>query len=77
MLYRIIKLFNDGRLLHKYTPPYFVLIDNNPDEYSYIKLGIHFNKYRDAENWIEYSTTKNEFIEMFKHYAEEINNFIY
>lgn len=82
MLYRIIKLFNDGRLLHKYTPPYFVLIDNNPDEYSYIKLGIHFNKYRDAENWIEDSTTgnaidKTQMVEMFKHYAEEINNFIY
>ena len=74
MLFRIIKLFNDGRLLHKYVPPY---CDENG---SYIKLTIHFNNYKTADSWVfdgRKQRTKDELIKMFKHYATEINNLIH
>ena len=81
MLFRIIKLFNDGRLLHKYIPPYCIPVSNRPNTYQYIKLGIHFNNYRTADNWLYNSATgasrnKIELLELFKSRATEINNFI-
>ena len=74
MKFKIFKLFNDGRLLHKYVPPY---CDENG---SYIKLTIHFNNYKTADSWVfdgRKQRTKDELIKMFKHYATEINNLIY
>jgi hypothetical protein len=74
MKFKIFKLFNDGRLLHKYVPPY---CDENG---SYIKLTIHFNNYKTADSWVfdgRKQRTKDELIKMFKHYATEINNSIY
>lgn len=80
MLFKIFKLFNDGHLLHKYVPPYRIIVASG--RYQYIKLGIHFNRYLKMEDWIINSDTrermtKTQMIEMFKHYAQEINNFIY
>ena len=81
MLVRIFKLFNDGKLLHTYTPPYFIPIqDDGEFYYQYIKPLIHFNKYKNIDDWIyddKFLKSKDEFIEMFKRYAEEINNYHY
>ena len=82
MLYRIFKLFYDGNLLCKYVPPYYEKTGNYNQ---YIKLMIHFNRYKNIDDWVYDSTvpynykrrTKQEIIEMFKRYAQEINNFIY
>ena len=78
MLFRIFKLFNEGKLLHNYTPPYCLKSSAN-DRYRYfIKAGIHFNKYRKTDDWIKNDRmTKEEFVNLFKHYAEEINNYVY
>ena len=75
MLFRIFSLFNSGRLLENYVPPYY-----NQDTNKVIKLGIHFNRYKDETSWIEDSETgrhrdKAGIITMFKHYASEINDF--
>ena len=75
MLFRIFKLFNEGKLLHNYVPPY-CLLSNNQYRY-YIKAGIHFNRYKTSTDWIKDNITKDEFVNLFKHYAEEINNFTY
>ena len=81
MLYRIFKLFNEGRLLFNYLPPYNIHIDRNI--YRYIKPDIHFNRIDSINNWLRKSNsdptllTKNEFIERFKHYAQEINNYTF
>ena len=82
MLFRIFKLFNDGRLLHNYAPPYYIKSTSGDTEHNYIKPSIHFNRYKEIHDWFWNSTndrliSKHEFIERFKHYAEEINNYIY
>jgi len=79
MLFRIFKLFNDGRLLHNYVPPYYII---DGPYIKYVKLMIHFNRYKLSSDWIHdketgIERTKEEFIDMFKRYASEINNFIY
>jgi hypothetical protein len=46
--------------------------------YLYIKPLIHFNNYKHVNSWFfdnGIKRTKQSFIEMFKHYAEEINNY--
>ena len=76
MLFRIYKLFNEGKLLHNYIPPYNIPSINGG--YLYIKPLIHFNNYKRVNSWIYdngIKRTKQSFIEMFKHYAEEINNY--
>jgi hypothetical protein len=76
MLFRIYKLFNEGKLLHNYIPPYNIPSMNGG--YLYIKPHIHFNNYKGVNSWIydnDIKRTKQSFIEMFKHYAEEINNY--
>jgi hypothetical protein len=77
MLFRIYKLFNEGKLLHNYIPPYNISVRNSG--YSYIKPQIHFNRYKEVNNWIYNDNkklkSKEDFIEMFKHYAQEINNY--
>jgi hypothetical protein len=76
MLFSIFKLFNEGRLLHNYLPPY-------RNEYGYIKPEIHFNRIKTVNHWLKQSEsnnkllTKEELINRFKHYAQEINNFIF
>ncbi len=79
MLFRIFKLFKDGRLLHNYVPPYYII---DGPYIKYVKLMIHFNRYKSSEDWIYDRETnserdKGQFIDMFKRYASEINNFIY
>ena len=74
MLFKLFKLFNDGRLLHKYVPPY---CDENG---RYIELTIHFNNYKTVTSWVKDGNnwrTKEKLIERFKHYATEINNLIH
>jgi hypothetical protein len=79
MLFGIYRLFNEGRLLHQYIPPYRIeYMYEGTLEYSYIKPEIHFNQYYDSKMWIPlYETTKEDFINMFKHYAEEVKNYLY
>ena len=77
MLFKIFKLFNDGRLFNKYVPPYCITyMGANRETYlSYIALQIHFNNYKKIYDWLDID--KEKIVEMFKHYAEEINNYIY
>jgi hypothetical protein len=80
MLFRITKLFNEGKLLHTYIPPYYIVVNWSLETLQYIKPQIHFNKYKNIDDWIyndDFLRTKEEFIKMFKHYAEEINNYHY
>jgi hypothetical protein len=83
MLVNVYKLFNEGRLLHNYLPPYNVLIEGYNNRYLYLKPQIHFNRMKRINSWIrksDYDTTlltKDEFVNRFKHYAQEINNYIF
>jgi hypothetical protein len=79
MIVNMYKLFNEGRLLYNYLPPYRISITQRPGEYSYIKPAIHFNRYKFSKNWLNNgaATTKTDFINMFKHYAQEVNNYIF
>jgi hypothetical protein len=80
MVVNIYKLFNEGRLLYNYLPPYRVPLTGRTGEYRYIKPAIHFNKYKLSKDWLNdgWSTmTKTDFINMFKHYAQEVNNYIF
>ena len=80
MIVNIYKLFNEGRLLYNYIPPYRVPLTGRTGEYRYIKPAIHFNKYKLSKDWLNdgWSTmTKTDFVNMFKHYAQEVNNYIY
>ena len=86
MIFIIHKLFNEGKLLLNYLPPYH---NKYIDQYGretrrYIALLIHFNKYRYTQDWLVKSDNQNtinsfkttdEFIDMFKLYASEINNY--
>jgi hypothetical protein len=81
MLTNIITLFEEGRLLSKYVPPYYNVVKDNDNEYfQYVELGIHFNRYKTVDDWMydnKDPVSKEKFINKFKHYAEEINSFIY
>jgi hypothetical protein len=83
MLFRIYKLFNEGRLLHNYLPPYNIRRPGTINEYTYIKPQIHFNRIQSLNNWLHVSNrnktliTKEELINRFKHYAQEVNNYIF
>ena len=80
MIVNIYKLFNEGRLLYNYIPPYRIPLTGRTGEYRYIKPAIHFNKYKLSKDWLNdgWSTmTKTDFVNMFKHYAQEVNNYIY
>lgn len=75
MLFRIFALFNRGSLLENYIPPYY-----NERTNKVIKLAIHFNRYKETTNWlrdIETGRPRNtaDIIDIFKHYAGEINDF--
>lgn len=74
MIYRIFKMFNEGRLLNNYVPPYFDRSTNR-----YIALNIHFNNIKTVNHWLYDSDgndrTRQQVIRMFKHYASEINEF--
>lgn len=86
MIFTIHKLFNEGKLLKNYLPPYF---DREYDSFgrehrTYISLLIHFNKYKYTSDWLVKEETRDrrlifknteEFIDMFKTYASEINNY--
>jgi hypothetical protein len=79
MIVNIYKLFNEGRLLYNYIPPYRIPLTGRPGEYRYIKPAIHFNRYKLSKDWLNDGSTmtKTDFINMFKHYAQEVNNYIY
>jgi len=83
MLFNIHKLFNEGRLLHNYLPPYNIKRPGTTDEYIYIKPQIHFNRIKSINDWLHVSNndktliTKEEFINRFKHYAQEVNNYVF
>ena len=82
MLVNIYKLFNDGTLLHNYIPPYNIPRPGSNDEYIYIKPKIHFNDIKTIKSWFKFLNpdktttfiTKEQFIDKFKHYAEEVKN---
>ena len=82
MLVNIYKLFNDGMLLHNYIPPYNIPRPGSNDEYIYIKPKIHFNDIKTIKGWFKFLNpdktttfiTKEQFIDKFKHYAEEVKN---
>jgi hypothetical protein len=77
MLFRIYKLFNDGMLLYNYVPPYHYVSATQNLNHVFVKIFIHFNSFRTRKQWIKDDTTKEQFIAMFKRYAEEINSCIY
>ena len=79
MIVNMYKLFNEGRLLYNYLPPYRVPLTGRPGEYRYIKPAIHFNRYKLSKDWLNDGSTmtKTDFINMFKHYAQEVNNYIF
>ena len=77
MLFRIYKLFNDGMLLYNYVPPYHYVSATQFLNHVFVKIFIHFNSFRTRKQWIKDDTTKEQFINMFKRYAEEINSSIY
>jgi hypothetical protein len=60
-----------------------VPIQGTTNRYTYLKPQIHFNRIRTINNWVRKSNydptllTKQEFIDRFKHYAQEINNYIF
>jgi hypothetical protein len=82
VLVNIYKLFNDGMLLHNYIPPYNIPRPGSNDEYIYIKPKIHFNDIKTIKSWFKFLNpdktttfiTKEQFIDKFKHYAEEVKN---
>lgn len=65
-VYSIFKLFNDGKLLHKYVPKYY---DENQ---GYFKPMIHFNNYNSTNHWD--GKSREQQIRMFKHYFQEIKD---
>lgn len=82
MLFKIYKLFNEGKLLSNYMPPYHNI--RSDGRLSIINLGIHFNNFKKPGKWLyklnntkeKYiNKTNKELIDMFKHYAEEVNNY--
>ena len=77
MLFRIYKLFNDGMLLYNYVPPYHYVSATQNLNHVFVKIFIHFNSFRTCKKWIKDDTTKEQFMNMFKRYAEEINSAIY
>ena len=83
MLFRIYKLFNEGRLLYNYLPPYNIRRTGTTNQYIYIKPQIHFNRFQSLNNWLNVSNsdktliTKEELINRFKHYAQEVNNYTF
>ena len=83
MLFRIFKLFNEGRLLYNYLPPYFIPHSTNISDYLYIKPQINFNKYKDYNKWLRYSKSnkslisKEELVNKFIYYAQEVNNYTF
>jgi hypothetical protein len=83
MIVNIYKLFNEGRLLHNYLPPYNIRRPGTTNQYTYIKPQIHFNRILSLNNWLYVSDsdktliTKEEFINRFKHYAQEVNNYTF
>jgi hypothetical protein len=60
----VFDLFYNGRLLKNYMPPYK---DQNNE---FIKPMIHFNRYKTPEQWGK--PTREEQLEMFVHYLDEI-----
>lgn len=66
-LFSLYKLFNEGKLLNTYMPPY-------NDNGNYIKLFIHFNNFSNMDQWEKESREKQ--IEMFKHYLYEVKRYL-
>jgi hypothetical protein len=62
----VYDLFNYGRLLKTYMPPYK---DKNNE---FIKPMIHFNRYKTTEQWEK--PTREEQLAMFVHYLDEIRH---
>jgi len=74
MIIKIQNLFDKGLLLHSYVPPY-----KNEQRTSYIKLGIHFNRYKEVRDWGPLQRINEEpsaeKIRLFKHYFQEISSY--
>lgn len=65
LLLKIIELFNNGKLMITYLPPY------NEDGY-YLLPDINYNAYNNVSKWIK-MTRKNK-IELFKNMVEELSS---
>jgi hypothetical protein len=64
--------------MNKYVPPYYEVINGKKQ---YITLPIRFSEYKDIVDWVFHKDTgkpitREEFIDKFKEFAQEINNFI-
>jgi hypothetical protein len=66
-------LFDKGILLHNYLPPYNIQLPNRGR--LFIKPTIHFNNYSAISQWS--NKTKEQQIEMMKHYLEELKQYLY
>ena len=78
MMFRIFKLFNDGRLLHSYVPPYGKKI--SIVGYLRFNIMVHFNNIKTSSMWVKdyrnnyKERNRSELIKMFKSYALEVND---
>jgi hypothetical protein len=67
-------LFDKGILFHNYLPPYYVREPNGLRPL-FIKPAIHFNNYSSISQWS--NKTKQQQVEMMKHYLDELKQFLY
>jgi hypothetical protein len=67
-------LFDKGILFHNYLPPYYVR-EPNSLRLLFIKPAIHFNNYSSISQWS--NKTKEQQVEMMKHYLDELKQFLY
>lgn len=71
----LFKLFNSGKLLNNYVPPYY---DYNTKQI--IRLMIHFNNFRKPEQWLynesDSKKSRQEQLVMFKRYLDEISTYV-
>ena len=67
---------------HIFSPNVSEPVFLEPDKYIYIKPKIHFNDIKTIKGWFKFLNpdktttfiTKEQFIDKFKHYAEEVKN---
>jgi len=71
MLELLIKLFDSKKLLHKYIYPYYIINQNEIGTHykRFIKLGIHFNNYKNKHAW-DFLSLEKQKLKLTNHYSE-------